>query len=217
MISEEDTIEIPLDDAVLKGYLHLKPNSKGLIIFAHGSGSSRLSPRNRYVAEILQNDGHSTLLMDLLTEVEDAFDKRTRKLRFDIPMLARRVSYVKQWAMDLPDAKDLPIGLFGSSTGAAAALIAAAENPIGINAIVSRGGRVDLAQDYLEKVNSATLFIVGENDRTVLKLNRDVYQKLQTEKDLRIIEGASHLFEEPGTLEQVANITSKWFSDYFLS
>jgi dienelactone hydrolase len=153
--------------------------------------------------------------MDLLTEVEDEVDKRTRKFRFDIPMLANRVSNVKDWVRDLPDANDLPLGLFGSSTGAAAALIAAAENPIGVNAVVSRGGRVDLAEDFLGKVAAATLFIVGERDKTVLELNREAYKKLKTEKDLKIIEGASHLFEEPGALEQVANITSKWFSDHF--
>ena len=215
MISEEENIEITLGDVVLRGNLHLRPNSKGIVIFAHGSGSSRFSPRNRFVAEILQNDGHSTLLMDLLTEVEDEVDKRTRKFRFDIPMLANRVSNVKDWIRDLPDANDLPLGLFGSSTGAAAALIAAAENPIGVNAVVSRGGRVDLAEDFLGKVTAATLFIVGERDKTVLELNREAYKKLKTEKDLKIIEGASHLFEEPGALEQVANITSKWFSDHF--
>ena len=217
MISEEENLEITLGDVVLRGTLHLRPNSKGIVIFAHGSGSSRFSPRNRFVAEILQNDGHSTLLMDLLTDFEDEVDKRTRKFRFDIPMLANRVSNVKDWVRDLPDANDLPLGLFGSSTGAAAALIAAAENPIGVNAVVSRGGRVDLAEDFLGKVAAATLFIVGERDKTVLELNREAYKKLKTEKDLKIIEGASHLFEEPGALEQVANITSKWFSDHFQS
>jgi len=215
MIDKEESVEIILGDLVLNGNLYLKTDSIGLVIFAHGSGSSRFSPRNRFVAEVLQDNGHSTLLMDLLTESEEKVDVVSRKYRFDIPMLAKRVSEVKDWVRSLPDASELPIGLFGSSTGAAAALIAAAENPKGIKAVVSRGGRVDLAEKYLSKVSAATLFIVGSRDKTVLELNSEAFQKLECEKELKIIEGASHLFEEPGKLKEVAELASMWFSKYF--
>jgi pimeloyl-ACP methyl ester carboxylesterase len=197
------------------GTFFLKADSRGLVIFAHGSGSSRFSPRNRFVAEVLRENGHSTLLMDLLTESEEKVDIVSRKYRFDIPMLAKRVSAVKDWVGSLPDASELPVGLFGSSTGAAAALIAAAENPRGVKAVVSRGGRVDLADKFLSKVRGATLFIVGSRDKTVLELNREAFQKLKCEKELNVIEGASHLFEEPGKLEKVAELASMWFSKNF--
>ncbi len=215
MIEKEESVEIILGDVKLNGNLFLKADSRGLVIFAHGSGSSRYSPRNKFVAEVLQENGHSTLLMDLLTESEEEVDVVSRKYRFDIPMLAKRVSGVKDWVRDLPDASELPVGLFGSSTGAAAALIAAAENPKGVKAVVSRGGRVDLAEKFLNKISAATLFIVGSRDKTVLELNREAFQKLECEKELKVIEGASHLFEEPGKLEKVAELASMWFSKYF--
>jgi pimeloyl-ACP methyl ester carboxylesterase len=215
MIEKEESVEIILSDVRLNGNLFLKADSRGLVIFAHGRGSSRFSRRNRFVAEVLQENGHSTLLMDLLTESEEKVDIVSRKYRFDIPMLAKRVSAVKEWVRSLSDVSDLPVGLFGSSTGAAAALIAAAENPRGVKAFVSRGGRVDLADKFLSKVRGATLFIVGSRDKTVLELNREAFQKLECEKELKVIEGASHLFEEPGKLEKVAELASMWFSKNF--
>ncbi|MEY2429779.1 MAG: hypothetical protein QOJ40_2664 [Verrucomicrobiota bacterium] len=201
-------ITIPLPDAVLGGDLNLPSDALGLVLFAHGSGSSRHSPRNQYVARILQEAGIGTLLFDLLTVREEEAEARTRHLRFDIPFLAGRLVAATRWAMDQPASRDLHVGFFGSSTGAAAALVASAQLGTAIRAVVSRGGRPDLAGDALEGVIAPTLMLVGGADTPVIALNEGTYDRLNCKKELRIVPGASHLFEEPGTLEQVAKIAS---------
>ncbi len=190
-----------------------------MVLFAHGSGSSRHSPRNRYVARVLQREGLGTLLFDLLTEEEEAVDERTGRLRFDIGLLATRLVGATDWLLQSlghSNAGELPrIGYFGASTGAAAALVAAAKRADVIRAVVSRGGRPDLAGEHLYEVRAPTLLLVGENDKQVIRLNQDAYDKLtllkNDEKKLTIVTGATHLFEEPGTLEQVARFASGWF------
>ena len=177
----------------------------GTVVFAHGSGSGRHSPRNRFVADALNNAGLATVLADLLTDEEERVDQRTRHLRFDIGLLARRVVDLVDWASD-------DVGLFGASTGAAAALIAAAERPLAVKAVVSRGGRPDLAADALRRVTAPTLLIVGGHDEIVLGLNHEAYDVLQCEKRLDVVPGATHLFEEPGALEQVAELAAAWFT-----
>jgi putative phosphoribosyl transferase len=182
----------------------------GLVLFAHGSGSSRLSPRNRYVAQMLQQAGLATLLMDLLTSPEEAFDAHTGALRFNIEFLARRLVDATRWALDQPETSTLPVGYFGASTGAAAALVAAADLPNTVRAVVSRGGRPDLAGDALKRVVAPTLLIVGSRDTEVLELNRGALADLAGEKRLEIVPGATHLFEEPGTLAAVAELAKDW-------
>jgi putative phosphoribosyl transferase len=202
----------------LEGELRIPQSSEGIIIFAHGSGSGRRSPRNQFVAEKLNEDGLATLLLDLLTAEEEKLDNQTRHLRFDIGLLSKRLISTIDWTMNNPDTKNLAVGLFGASTGAAAALVAAAERPNVVSVIVSRGGRPDLAgKDILKLVRAPTLLLVGGNDPQVLDLNENALKKINAEKKkLRIIPGATHLFEEPGKLEQVARIASGWFRCYFL-
>lgn len=203
-------IKIELADAVLRGDLSVPPAALGLVVFAHGSGSGRHSPRNRFVAERLNAAGLATLLIDLLTEDEERVDDVTRALRFDIPMLAARVKgAVLSLARDKALAS-LPVGLFGASTGAAAALVAAADLPE-VGAVVSRGGRPDLAGDSLRKVHCPTLLIVGGDDELVLELNEQARHHLRGESELSVVPGATHLFEEPGALEQVAELAACWF------
>jgi putative phosphoribosyl transferase len=200
---------VELEGASVGGTLTLPERVFGLVVFAHGSGSSRFSPRNRQVAETLHVSGVGTLLIDLLTEREEAIDLRTAELRFDIPLLAQRVTGAIDWAAT----KELPIGLFGASTGAAAALVAAAERPELVDAIVSRGGRPDLAGAALSRVEAPTLFIVGERDSVVLELNRRAAERMRTETRLAVVPGASHLFEEPGALDEVAGLARDWFAE----
>lgn len=194
----------------LKGMLKIPKGAKGLVLFAHGSGSGRISPRNNFVARLLQDAGIGTLLIDLLTEEEDAM----YETRFNIPLLTDRLVAISAWLKKNPDTKNLSIGLFGASTGAAAALKVAAKQDIKICAVVSRGGRPDLAGEVLDQVKSPTLLIVGGNDFGVIELNESAYGKLQCEKKLEIVEGATHLFEEPGTLEEVARLATEWFKRY---
>jgi len=206
-------VVISLPEALLHGDLALPKLARGLVIVAHGSGSSRHSPRNRFVAEQINAAGLGTLLMDLLTENEERVDDVTRELRFDIGLLARRVAQVVQWAKHQDELADARIGLFGSSTGAAAALVAAAESS-DVAAVVSRGGRPDLAGDALPEVTCPTLLIVGGYDDVVIELNEQAKARMVCPTELVIIPGATHLFEEAGTLEQVAELASAWFVRY---
>ncbi|QRM90790.1 alpha/beta hydrolase [Lacinutrix sp. WUR7] len=203
-------INIPIEDITLKGRLRLAENQKGLIIFSHGSGSSRMSSRNNYVADLLLNEGFSSLLFDLLTETEDLI----RENRFNVNLLAQRLVIVTQWIDKQKETQNVPIGFFGASTGAASALIAASILGDNIKAIVSRGGRPDLAEPILDKINIPTLLIIGGNDGIVIELNQKAYAQLQGIKKIEIIEGATHLFSEPGKLEAVAKLTSNWFTEY---
>lgn len=198
----------------MSGDLRVPPDARGLIVFAHGSGSSRFSTRNRHVAESLNGRGFATLLMDLLTPREEAVDVRTRQYRFDIARLAPRVSAAADWARRQTGLRQLPIGCFGASTGAAAALIAAAERPDTIGAVVSRGGRPDLAGDALPRVKAPTLLIVGGQDDEVIELNRTALRQMQAPVELAIVPGATHLFEEPGALEEVERLAARWFTQY---
>jgi dienelactone hydrolase len=202
----------------LEGDLRIPQNSAGLVVFVHGSGSGRLSQRNQSVAERLNKDGLATLLFDLLTMSEEKIDNQTRRLRFDINLLSMRLISTLDWIINNPDTQNLNVGLFGASTGAAAALVAAAERPAIVKAIVSRGGRPDLARtEILTKVTASTLLLVGGNDEQVLELNEEVLKHIKTEKKkLTVIPGASHLFEEPGKLEEVARLASGWFRCFFL-
>jgi putative phosphoribosyl transferase len=209
-------VSIDLEGATLEGMLVLPKGADGVVLFAHGSGSSRHSPRNRYVAEVLQAHGIGTLLFDLLTRSEESIDQYSGELRFDIPFLAKRLVGATKWIMSSLDTKDLKVGYFGASTGAGAALVAAAELPSIISAVVSRGGRPDLAGDALELVQVPTLLIVGDDDEPVIGMNREALAKLKSpDKKLVIVPGATHLFEEPGTLEEVARLAAEWFSHYF--
>jgi pimeloyl-ACP methyl ester carboxylesterase len=206
------SVEIALADAVLHGDLTLPDEAAGLVIFAHGSGSSRHSPRNRFVAGVINRAGFGTLLMDLLTEEEERVDEMTRELRFDIDLLGRRVARVVEWAGEREKLAGLPVGLFGSSTGAAAALVAAAALPGDVHAVVSRGGRPDLAGSALPGVECATLLIVGGLDEVVIGLNEDARVHMRCPTELVIVPGATHLFEEPGALEEVARLAAEWFA-----
>jgi len=211
-----ETTEILVDSAgtPLPAFLTLPREAKGLVIFVHGSGSSRFSSRNRFVAEVLSEAGLATLLFDLLTEEEGRVDAITAELRFDIPLLIGRTIGTLDWVVSQPALDALSIGLFGASTGAAAALGAAAERPDSVAAVVSRGGRPDLAIPVLPRVKAPTLFIVGERDSTVLELNREAAAAMQAPWELAIVPGATHLFEEPGTLEQAAALARDWFLRY---
>jgi dienelactone hydrolase len=206
-------VRIEIDGVTLDGTLGLPEQTKGVVIFAHGSGSSRLSPRNTYVARVLQGAGIGTLLFDLLTGEED----RVYAQRFDIGLLARRLVGVTRWLAARPEMKGKTMGYFGASTGAAAALQGAALLGEEIRAVVSRGGRPDLATPYLGQVRAPTLFIVGERDAEVLALNRQAFARLAGEKELAVVPGATHLFEEPGTLEEAANLARDWFSRHLES
>jgi dienelactone hydrolase len=205
------TVVIPADGAKLHGNLNVPPVARGLVLFAHGSGSSRGSPRNRYVASVLREGGLATLLMDLLTAQEEEVDLRTGHLRFDIELLAKRLVAATDWIRQRPDTRHLNLGYFGASTGAAAALIAAAERPAAVAAVVSRGGRPDLARTRLAEVRAPTLLIVGGHDLPVIEMNREALALLRIEKELEIVPGATHLFEESGTLEHVARSARRWF------
>jgi dienelactone hydrolase len=207
---------IGTDDAELAATVNAPDDGRGVVLFAHGSGSGRHSPRNRYVAEVLNEAGFATVLADLLTPEEERVDLHTGKLRFDIGLLATRVTALVDWATATPPVASLPVGLFGASTGAAAALVAAAERPGAVRAVVSRGGRPDLAGDALERVRAPTLLIVGGRDEVVLDLNRQAYEHLRAEKRLEVVPGATHLFEEPGTLEKVAELAAAWFGDHLV-
>jgi putative phosphoribosyl transferase len=211
MCIDERPVKISMDTTTLDGNLAVPAEAHAVILFAHGSGSSRHSPRNRFVAHTLYQAGLATLLLDLLTPQEERIDAVTGHLRFDIPFLAARLAAATHWVLANPDARSWRIGYFGASTGAAAALVAAAQRPAVVGAIVSRGGRPDLAESVLAQVEAPTLLIVGERDQTVLALNREAFQKLRGEKDLAIIPGATHLFEEPGALEEVARLAKEWF------
>jgi putative phosphoribosyl transferase len=202
-------VQIPPSGVV--GDLAIPTEARGIVIFAHGSGSSRLSPRNRFTAGVLQEARLATLLLDLLTPEEEQIDMHTRHLRFDVGLLARRLVHSTRWLSDDPGTRGLPAGYFGASTGAAAALIAAAQLSDSVHAVVSRGGRPDLAGVALAKVKAATLLIVGGNDHSVVELNEKALNELQCEKKLEIVPGASHLFGEPGTLEQVAALARNGF------
>jgi putative phosphoribosyl transferase len=204
-------------DTRLEGELALPPATVGVVVFAHGSGSSRFSPRNRYVAQSLRSRARvGTLLVDLLSEAEEREDLRTGRLRFDVDLLAQRVLAATAWLRDEPRTKWLPLGTFGASTGAAAALVAAAQRPDDLTAIVSRGGRPDLAGPRaLRLVSAPTLLMVGSEDHLVLELNREARKLLRCESRFDVIAGASHLFEEPGTLEQVAGRAADWFAHWF--
>lgn len=208
----KEEIRIKIGNIFLEGSLAVPPDASGIVVFAHGSGSSRYSPRNMFVAEELQEDGIGTLLVDLLTKKEDEVYER----RFDIDLLANRLEKVIAWLMRKPKTKDLPIALFGASTGAAAALTAAARYGGRIASVVSRGGRPDLAMADLHKVKSPTLLIVGGNDFDVIELNKKALAVLACEKKLEIVPGATHLFEEPGALEEVVRLSSAWFREHFL-
>jgi dienelactone hydrolase len=205
-------VQIPAGRAVLSGNLTIPENAMALVMFAHGSGSSRHSPRNQFVAHTLNRAGLGTLLFDLLTPEEEALDIYTREHRFNISLLAERLVHATKWTRQKEETRDLRIGYFGSSTGGAAALVAAAELPQDIGAIVSRGGRPDLAGDALPKVKAPTLLIVGGNDDIVIELNEMARDQMRCEVKLEIIAEATHLFEEPGALEQVAKLASDWFS-----
>jgi pimeloyl-ACP methyl ester carboxylesterase len=207
-------VHIEAGTVVLEGNVIIPPGAGGLILFAHGSGSSRHSPRNRYVAEALYQAGFGTLLFDLLTPREEAIDAGTSELRFNIDLLAERLLAATDWPMRQPGL-DLPIGYFGASTGAAAALVAAAERSDVVGAVVSRGGRPDLAGDALRRVLAPTLLIVGGNDPIVIRLNRAALGELASpDKRLVIVPGAGHLFEEPGALDEVARLASDWFASH---
>ena len=212
---EERTIEIPAGQVILEANWNIPEQSEGIVVFAHGSGSSRHSPRNRYVAKMLSEARLATVLIDLLTANEEVVDIRTAQLRFNIGLLAERLAQVTDWLAHQSATRDLPFGYFGSSTGAAAALMAAAERPKLMGAVVSRGGRPDLAARALPYVQAPTLLIVGSNDVPVIAMNRDAMRQLPCETKLEIIPGASHLFEESGALEVVARLARQWFADHF--
>jgi putative phosphoribosyl transferase len=212
---ETKTLTVPLGRIRLNGDLTVPVEARGLVIFAHGSGSSRLSPRNRRVAGLLHESGIGTLLFDLLTPEEEQEDYLSGHLRFNIDLLAERLVKVTRWAIEEEQGGDVSLGYFGASTGAAAALIAAAELGELIQAVVSRGGRPDLAGEVLPAVQAPALLIVGGEDEVVIELNRQAYSRLRAEKELKIIPGATHLFEEPGALDQVARLASDWFLKHF--
>jgi pimeloyl-ACP methyl ester carboxylesterase len=211
--TDVDAVRLPDGTELLDGDLHIPTDARGLVIFAHGSGSSRFSSRNRQVAEFLNRGEFATLLLDLLTPAEERIDVRTAEYRFDIPLLGRRVVAASDWATGHPVLAALPIGYFGASTGAAAALIAAAERPDAA-AVVSRGGRPDLAGDALPRVRTPTLLIVGGDDEPVIELNQAAMRNMRADVELAVVHHATHLFEEPGTLEQVQRLALDWFTRY---
>jgi putative phosphoribosyl transferase len=213
----ERVVSVPAGAVRLEGNLRMPAAAAGIVVFAHGSGSSRHSPRNRFVADALHRSGLATLLVDLLTPDEESVDLRTRQLRFDIGMLADRLVGVADWLRRERDTASLQVGLFGSSTGGGAALVAAAERPEVVGAVVSRGGRPDLAGPALSHVRAPTLLIVGGDDRAVIGMNEDAMGRMTAPVEMKIVEGASHLFEEPGKLEEVARLAADWFLRHLAS
>jgi putative phosphoribosyl transferase len=209
-------VEIPIDQHTLEGILQVPNDAQGLVVFVHGSGSSRHSSRNQYVAHLLQRGGLAVLLFDLLTAAEEQIDLRTRHLRFDIGLLATRVITAIDWLVQRSEIQHLPIGCFGASTGAAAALIAAAARPQVVRAVVSRGGRPDLAENVLPSVRAPTLLIVGGDDTPVIAMNQHALDRLQTVKELAIVPGATHLFEEPGAMQAVTQLAQGWFVQHLV-
>lgn len=212
--TNEKLVRIKASKATIEGGLALPKSPIGIVLFAHGSGSSRFSPRNQYVAKALNQAGIATLLIDLLTKEEEEIDTRTGEFRFDINLLAQRLIEATKWIKGQSTVASLPLGYFGASTGAAAALIGAAELPEDVVVVVSRGGRPDLAIEYLPKVKAPVLLIVGGRDSSVINMNREAMKHLSAETKLEIIPGASHLFEEPGKLEKVSELASHWFSTH---
>ena len=210
----EREISVEMDSIKLKGSLVVPNEAKGIVLFAHGSGSSRFSPRNRHVAQLLQESRLATLLIDLLTRGEEKIDRHTKQFRFNIGLLAERLVNSTKWLQQNPSTKNLRIGYFGASTGSAAAIIAAADYPEAVSAIVSRGGRPDLAGSAVTRVKAPTLLIVGEKDRLVDEINRQAFYRLSAEKEMVIVPNATHLFEEPGALDEVGTLTSQWFSRF---
>jgi dienelactone hydrolase len=216
MAALEKEIQIAIGEVTLAGNLSIPPGSQGVVLFAHGSGSGRHSPRNRFVAQVLNASGLATLLIDLLTQQEEIIDSTTRHLRFNIDFLAERLLGAASWLEKDALTRSLTIGYFGASTGAGAALLAAAKRPETVKAVVSRGGRPDLAGAALQHVRTPTLLIVGEEDWRVVELNQKAFQILKGTKELKIVPGATHLFEEPGALDQVAQWAAAWFSRFFV-
>lgn len=214
-VQEESEVIIPSNGATLNGELTVPPGAWGMILFAHGSGSSRSSPRNRRVAHRLHEAGLGTLLFDLLTHEEEVVDSFTRHFRFDISLLAERLVTAAGWVSQVDGVRGLPLGIYGASTGAAAALVAAAKLGEGIGAVVSRGGRPDLASVWLAKVESPTLLIVGDRDRRVLELNQEALVEMKAPSELCLIQGAHHLFDEPGALDKVGQETVRWFERWW--
>ena len=212
--AEDEVVTIPSDGVTTNGNLNLPPLAKSIVIFAHGSGSSRFSPRNIQVAREINKSGIATLLIDLLTQHEEAEDIYSGEFRFNIDLLAQRLLNATKWIKNNSTTKRLTVGYFGASTGAAAALIAAAKLPAWVKAVVSRGGRPDLAGAYLSEVRAPTLLIVGGEDLEVLELNREAKELMKTKTEIAMVPGATHLFEEPGKLEQVAKLSIQWFSNY---
>jgi dienelactone hydrolase len=210
----ERAVTIAVGRVSLEGNLAIPPRAAGSVVFAHGSGSSRHSPRNRFVASELRKAGVGTLLIDLLTRDEERNEDAGGRLRFDIDLLARRLAGAAEWLAGQPETAALPIGYFGASTGAAAALVAAARQPARVAAVVSRGGRPDLAGNALPAVRAPTLLIVGGDDLPVIEMNREAFDQLRCTKALKVVPGATHLFEEPGTLEQVARLAAEWFGHH---
>ena len=213
---DERLVRVKAGSATIEGNLNLPEGARAVVLFAHGSGSSRFSSRNRYVARVLNEAKLATLLIDLLTPEEEAIDQRTAHLRFDIRLLAGRLVSATDWLTQNVDTRHLSIGYFGASTGAAAALVAAAERPEVVHAVVSRGGRPDLAGAALPRVRAPTLLIVGGDDVQVIELNRAALALLRCEKQLVIVPGASHLFEEPGALDEVARLAREWFRQHLI-
>jgi putative phosphoribosyl transferase len=208
------TVEIPADDVRLEGELIVPAGASGIVLFAHGSGSSRNSPRNQFVARVIRARGIGTLLFDLLTRAEESVDIYTRHLRFDIRLLAKRLMEAVRWLERENETRDLRVGFFGASTGGGAALVAAALLGSETGAVVSRGGRPDLAGEFLPRVTAPTLLLVGERDKPVIEMNEEALAKLNCVRELKIVPRATHLFEEPGTLEAVAALASDWFEKY---
>ena len=208
----ERPVTISSRGEAIEGNLTIPADARGIVLFAHGSGSSRHSPRNRFVAKTLNGDGLATLLMDLLTVTEEEYDVVTRRHRFDIGLLAARLLGAIEWIQHQPETRNLRIGLFGASTGAAAALVAAGRSPDAVGAVVSRGGRPDLAGEWLSQMTAPTLLIIGGADEPVIALNEHAFERLRCEKRLEIVPGATHLFSEPGALEQVAARAGQWFA-----
>jgi len=208
---EAGQVQVQTSGVILEGNLLMPDDAQGVILFAHGSGSSRHSSRNQYVAKMLRSARLGTLLIDLLTSEEERVDQQTRQLRFDIEMLATRLVGATDWLAQQPQTQGLSVGLFGASTGGGAALIAATKRQDRIGAVVSRGGRPDLAKEYLPLVQCPTLLIVGANDAPVIVMNREAFDRLTVTKELTLVAGATHLFEEPGALEEVARLATDWF------